>query len=222
MKKKDVLFNDIQKILLKWEKNNYRDFNWRKTKDPYAIFMSEMMLHRTKAEQVAKIYDFFLDKYSDVFILSSISETELFSDLKPLGLNWRIKNIKYSAEKIVQKYNGKIPSTKEELLALPGVGDYIAGAVLCIAFQKKTPLLDTNIIRFINRVFGYAISESSKQDSIYLQVVNDLMPQQNPRYFLYSILDFSSAQCRSIAPLCMNCPLASYCHYIKNLKNIQK
>jgi len=208
---------DIRLKLLKWGKHNYRNFNWRKSNNPFHILIAEMMLHRTKSEQVAKIYDIFISKYPTPYILSETSDTDLKSDLYSLGLKWRIFNFKKSAKKIIQDYEGKIPQSKGDLKNLPGVGDYIAGAVLCIAYQKKSPLLDANIVRVISRLFGYPINDNSRRSEKYLKIIDLLMPEYDPGQFLFALLDFSAIICKKRDPSCDLCPIKIHCNHVKKI-----
>lgn len=149
--------NEFRRKIIKWGKENFRSFPWRETKDPYKILVSEIMLHRTRAEQVVSVYEIFLKRYPNVYSLSRANYCELEEILAPLGLRWRILNLKKAAKFIVENYAGKIPDRKDLLLRLPGVSGYIAGAVLCFAYGKPEPLLDTNTVRILGRVFDIEI-----------------------------------------------------------------
>lgn len=114
-----------------------RDFRWRHTRDPYEIMIAEFMLQRTKANQVVPVYDDFLKKYPDIKSVSKADIADIARIIRPLGLHWRSGHFKKAAEYIIREYNGKFPSSKEELLKIPGVGDYVAGVILAVAFSKN-------------------------------------------------------------------------------------
>lgn len=192
----------IQQALLDWSKSNYRDYPWRRTTDPYNILIAEIMLHRTNADQVNRIYDFFIEKYPDFNVINEANIEELHDDLKSLGLYWRVNNLKILSKRISEYYNGEIPSNKEELTDLPGIGDYIAGAYLISAYQKKCALLDSNIVRVISRVFGYTQTDHSRRSKLYKETIDLIIPEVNPRKFLYALLDFSFYICKSRTPKC--------------------
>jgi len=203
----------IRQRLLEWSKSNYRDYPWRRTTDPYKILIAEIMLHRTSADQVNRIYDFFIEKYPDFNVINEANIEELQNDLKSLGLYWRVNNLKLISKRISECNNGEIPSSKEDLTDLPGIGDYIAGAYLISAHQKKRALLDSNIVRVISRVFGYTQTDHSRRSKLYSEIIDSILPEDNPRKFLYAILDFAHFICKSRTPDCGTCPLLELCTY---------
>ena len=140
---KDIVF--IRKSLLDWSKSNYRYYPWRDTNDSYKILIAEILLQRTKADQVNQIYNKFIEKYPNFEVINETDINVLLTDLKSLGLHWRVTKLKTLAKIISEMNAGKIPETKNELIQLPGIGDYIAGAYLISAHNKKIALLDTNI-----------------------------------------------------------------------------
>jgi len=208
----------LQRKLLKWGKDNYRDYYWRTSTNPFHILIAEMMLHRTKSDQVAIVYADFIREYNTPKKLSMATYTEIYDRLKPLGLFWRIKNFIECAKMICEKYDSMVPNKKEELLMLPGVGDYIAGAVMCIAFGIKTPLLDSNIIRILGRVYGYPITENSRRNQKYLITIDNLLPDDKCKEFLFALIDFGHFICISKNPKCEECLINTICTYKLNNK----
>jgi len=206
--------NEFRRKIIKWGKENFRSFPWRETKDPYKILVSEIMLHRTRAEQVVSVYETFLKRYPNVYSLSRANYCELEEILAPLGLRWRILNLKKAAKFIVENYAGKIPDRKDLLLRLPGVSGYIAGAVLCFAYGKPEPLLDTNTVRILGRVFDIEIKDSSRRSKKFQQLMEHIIDKKNPRIFNYALLDLGALICvKKHEPQCRKCPVRDHCRY---------
>lgn len=149
--------------LLAWWRNNKRDFPWRNTADPYRILVSEILLHRTRADQVVPVYNEFIREFPTVKNLAKAKQARARKILHPLGLFWRNNLLKPLAMEIVNSYNGVVPWTIEQLESLPGVSKYIAAAVSCFAFGNQEPLLDTNTVRILGRVFGLTTGDGSRR-----------------------------------------------------------
>lgn len=212
----DDLIDNIRFRLLRWGSENYRDFPWRRTTDPYLVLVSEVMLHRTNAEQVIDVYNRFVTLFPTVDKLAEAPLSQLVEELRKLGLRWRVLKLKEMAIKILDQYDGRVPDDKESLMSLPGVGPYIASAVLCVAFNKKEPLLDTNLVRIIGRIFGLMVTDSSRRDKIFLQIMSLLLPEDKPSKVLYSMLDHASAVCvKKTLPRCSLCPINNQCRYFR-------
>lgn len=213
--KKNLFIN----LLLKWWAKNRRDFPWRFTKDPYSILIAEMLLRKTTAKQVEKIYPRFLVKYPNPHSLSVADKRELEELLKPLGMeHTRAEMFKKFGLTVEEKYGGQIPSNPEELLKLPGVGMYATNAVLSFAYSKDVPLVDTNFIRIIHRVFGIKSQKSrARNDKKLWKFAQSLIPEGNSKNFNLAILDFAAIVCRAKAPKCHVCPIKNenICSYFK-------
>ena len=203
-----------QKLLNWWEKNK-RDFPWRKTRNPYHILVSEMLLHRTRADQVVPIYVIFLKKFPTIKDLASAPMEEVEKILFPLGLHWRAKNLHKTANSIVKNHDGRIPSEREELEALPGVSQYIASAVRCFAFGYPEVLLDTNTVRIVGRIFGLKITDGSRRSKHFRNILQHLIDRSRPREFNYALLDLGALVCKAQKPLCNICPISDMCRYGK-------
>lgn len=141
--------------LIQWWAENRRSFAWRETRDPYKILLAEVMLRKTTTGQVAKLYERFLLKHPRPSDLLAAPIKELKKNLKPLGMyKVRAMQLKKMAKLLVHEHGGRVPRSKEELMALPGVKEYGANAVLCLAYGENVPFLDTNSARVLQRVFG--------------------------------------------------------------------
>lgn len=208
-----------QEILL-WHTRNRRNFPWRHTKDPYRIMIAEFMLHRTRAEQVLPVYLEFIKKYNHVESLAKAKLPDIKKFTARLGLHWRAKHFITAAKYIVQNFNGKFPETKEELLKIPGIGDYVAGAILTICFRKKVSVVDSNIARFINRFYGLNLSGEIRRKKQVIEISAKLFDTAEPGKFLFAIIDFTTAVCKPINPDHKNCPLKKRCSVYKQQEGI--
>lgn len=210
----------------KWGRRNYRDFPWRRTQEPYKVLLAEIMLHRTQAIQVAKIYEGVIEEYPNIQALAKASRSALHESLSTLGLRWRIDLIKDMAEAIINKYESRIPKDKSELMALPGISEYIACSVRCFAWNIAEPLRDTNTIRVIGRIYNIDVKDSSRRNSSFRELVVELVDPEEPRAYNFALLDLADQICtKKEEPKCNECPLNKLCLYngerqIKRLKTI--
>jgi len=205
--------------LLDWHKENNREFPWRKTSDPYKILVSEVLLQKTKAVNVVPIYNKFTLIYPDAHKLVTASFDELKSAIEKLGLvNQRAANLQKLAIILVEKHNGKVPDNKIELLELPGVGNYIANAVLCFAFNKDLPLLDTNIGRILERVFSIKVAGEERKKEKVWETIAELLPIGKSREYNYSLIDLGALVCTAKNPRHNLCPVLEICDYCKRIK----
>lgn len=216
------IFLYIQDNLLKFYKKEGRDFPWRYTSDPYAVMIAEFMLQRTRAEQVVSVYKEFMKKYPDVNSLSQASLSEIREMIYPLGLHWRTFHFLKAARYIVNHCGGKIPAERKELLKIPGIGDYIAGAILVVAYKKREYVVDSNIARFLNRFFDLRLSGEIRRNSVIRELAVNLFWHQNPEKILFSVLDFTAAICVPHKPQCNICFLKDKCKYYSVNKTVEK
>ena len=200
--------------LFLWHKKNYRDFPWRHTKDPYRIMIAEFMLHRTKAEQVVPVYLEFIEKYPDIEILARTNFKDIKKVTEHLGLHWRAKHFSEAAKYIIENHNGKFPEDYGKLREIPGAGEYVAGAISTVCFNKPAPVVDSNIARFINRYFGLNLSGEIRRKKKIVELSAKLFEYENPGDLLFAIVDFTSLICKPVKPLCGKCPLKNDCKYI--------
>lgn len=207
--------------LLTWFQTSARLFPWRYDSDPYHVLMAEMMLRRTQAGQVVAVYYRFLQKYPDIFSLDRAPQEDVAAVLRPLGLEWRAKNFKILASELISRYNGRVPADRRELMALTGVGPYVAEAVRCFAFGKSAVIMDTNTVRVAARYFGFAYTPESRRRKQVIQAVSYLVDTDQPASSNYALLDFAATVCRMQKPDHVNCPLASRCAYFREVQNGQ-
>ena len=195
--------------LVEWFSWNERGFPWRRSDlNPWQVLLVEMCLHRTRAEQVAKIADELLrhGQTPDSF-LAGVPQLE--PSLATLGLRWRTDNLVSAARFVRDRLDGHVPDNWQQLVAIPGVGDYIASAVLCFAFNRSTVLMDTNTQRIARRVLG----EATRQPSWRLRLsLHELAgPRGSDIQWNRSLLDLGALVCRARAPRCGECPVRAHC-----------
>lgn len=210
-KKEEFVLN-----LLAWHVENKRIFSWRQTENPFHILVAEIMLQKTDVKKVSEVYDKFIEKYPTPEYLASADLAELRKELALLGIHQRAERLKKTAEKIIRDYGGEVPSEKEELLTLSGVGEYIANAVLCFAFGKDVPIVDTNVIRLLERVFGIKSSKvRPRTDRKIWEFAAQLVPKGKCREYNQALLDFAASVCKSKNPLSSVCPENKICSFAK-------
>jgi A/G-specific adenine glycosylase len=202
--------------IVSWFEHYGREYPWRKTKDPFMVLISEMMLRRTKAEQVVQVYERFVRKFPDVESLAGADIEDLNKILYPLGLRWRNPSFGLMAREVQEKYHSKIPDRREDLLSLPGIGEYVAGAVLSIAFGKNEWLVDSNIVRIFKRYFGVTSSKEGRRDKHIIEIAKDYIMGNEPGKAVMGILDLTSLICKPVKPLCYECTLKETCSYFIN------
>jgi len=204
---------EFQTYLYDWYKKSARDLPWRNTDDPYRIWISEIMLQQTRVDTVIPYYNKFIDKIPTVEDLASIEEDLLLKLWQGLGYYTRAINLKRAALIIVKEYNGIIPSSKEALVSLPGIGSYTAGAMLSIAFSQRVQAVDGNVLRILARVYG--IREDIKEPAIKKMLTNiaeGLIPAENPGDFNQALMDLGATICLPAGePKCSECPVRNLC-----------
>ena len=190
-----------------------RDFPWRHKITAYRIMIAEFMLQRTRADQVAPVYASFIREFPDVKRLSEASIEAISAYTSHLGIHSRAHYFKDAAVFIVKRHNGRIPPHREDLLEIPGVGEYVAGAILAAAFRKSDWVIDSNIARFLNRLHGLSLKGEIRRRKIVIQKSKELFQYTDPRKLLFSVLDFTALVCTPRTPHCPSCPLRRHCRY---------
>lgn len=206
----------IVEPLCEWYQKNKRDLPWRKDKNPYHIWVSEIMLQQTRVEAVKVYYERFMKELPSIETLAHVEEEKLLKLWEGLGYYTRAKNLKKAAVQIVEKYHGKMPNTYEEIIKLPGIGEYTAGAISSIAFDKKVPAIDGNVFRVIMR-FGNSkrnISKPSTKKELFLELSN-IMPDSSG-LFNQALMELGATVCvPNGEPHCEVCPLKEMCEALK-------
>jgi A/G-specific adenine glycosylase len=201
-------------MLIRWWLKNRRSYPWRETCDPYKILLAEIMLQRTRAEQVVGVYLEFLKKFPTIFDLARASEKDIAPFFSRLGLSWRTKTTKKMAEFIVEKYNGLVPQAMEQLLEIPAVGEYIAAAVMSFAYGKPVVVVDSNVCRVIMRVYGINGDGEPRKNKKIRNIANETLPtKEKSRSINLAFIDFAALVCKPVKPLCSSCPINPWCEY---------
>lgn len=200
------------KNLSQWYKKFSRPLPWRKTHDPYRIWVSEVMLQQTQVETVLGYYDRFLEKFPTLESLAKSKEQEVLTLWSGLGYYRRAKNLRLGAQYLHQ-CNGSFPKTREEILKVPGIGPYTAGAILSIAFDLPEPLVDGNVNRVFARYFGVSEPiQDSKTQKFFWEKADEWVKQaDSPRIHNQAVMELGSLVCKKGTPLCHKCPISKSC-----------
>lgn len=200
----------FQKRLLKWYALHARDLPWRKTSDPYHILVSEVMLQQTQVDRVVPKYHEFLKRYPSFKDLAGAPVKEVKKTWYPLGYNIRPERLHSIASETMARYGGKLPSGVEELLSFKGIGRYTAGAIRAFAFNQDAPILDTNVMRVLHRVF-LAKGDPKAQKAILWELSELLIPPGKGYDFNQALMDFGATCCTARNPNCVPCPMKPIC-----------
>jgi A/G-specific adenine glycosylase len=195
----------IRLRLLRWYDKNKRDLPWRKTKDPYAIWVAETMLQQTQVKTVILYYDRFLRVFPTVRALARAPQQQVLRVWSGLGYYRRAENLNRAARRLVRRHEGRIPRLYDELRSLPGIGNYTAGAVLSIAFQQRYPALDGNARRVLSRLFN--LTDDKELHARAIQLISPSRPGD----FNQSLMELGATLCTPRAPNCAACPVTLAC-----------
>lgn len=207
------IISNFHQSLKCWGKVNKAYYPWRYIDDPYKILVSEFMLHRTRADQVAPVYLTMIEKYPDLGTFCNGAVPEILEIMAPLGLQWRTSAMVNALQEINNLF-GKIPLKSENLLAIKGIGPYIANATLCFSTNQPLPLIDTNIIRVVGRFTGLNICGEPRRRKGTTSMIELMLDREDPKSFYYSVIDLAHMLCKTKNPSCSHCPLAlSGCDY---------
>ncbi|MDR2222019.1 MAG: A/G-specific adenine glycosylase [Flavobacteriaceae bacterium] len=198
--------------LISWYLQHKRNLPWRETKNPYAIWLSEIILQQTRVAQGLPYFEAFLTQYPTVFDLANAPENDIMRLWQGLGYYSRARNLHTSAKIIAYQYDGNFPNTYKELLSLKGVGDYTAAAIASIAFDEVVPVVDGNVFRVLSRIYGIdADISASSTKKIFQQKAQSLIPSDDPATFNQAIMDFGAMQCTPKGVNCTPCPFLNNC-----------
>ncbi len=212
---KGLLFpnkKQIQIKLLQWFKKNKRDLPWRKTDDPYSIWVSEIMLQQTQVTTVIPYYKNFLKSFPTIRHLAKANLSKVLKVWEGLGYYSRARNLHGASKIVLKHFHGKIPATLKDLLGLPGIGRSTAGAILSFAFQKEASILDGNAKRVLSRLFAVSGNpEKRKTEQLLWKISESLIPKGYSNPFNQALMDLGAMICTPKGPLCPRCPLHRFC-----------
>jgi A/G-specific adenine glycosylase len=202
----------IQDALIPWFRKEARDLPWRRTRDPYAIWVSEIMLQQTRVPIVVPYYRRFLKRFPTVESLARGRLDTILKLWEGLGYYSRARNLHAAAGEIVTRFGGQFPRTVEELLTLPGIGRYTAGAIASNAFNARAPIVDGNVERVLCRVFRVRGNpKSGAVRKTLWSIAEQLVPRKDPGLFNQALMELGSEVCTPRDPRCDDCPLARMC-----------
>ncbi len=209
----------FHKTLVNWYLENKRDLPWRKTDDPYHIWLSEIMLQQTRIEQGLPYYFKFIKAFPDVFRLAETSQEKVLKLWQGLGYYSRARNLHATAQFVATELNGKFPENYKGLLTLKGVGDYTASAIASICYNEPVPVVDGNVYRVLARYFDIETPvNSSAGIKEFKQLAAELLDSDDPGTYNQAVMEFGALQCKPQLPLCESCPLSGSCLALKNGK----
>lgn len=201
---------NFQSSLLGWYSHHQRDLPWRRTRDPYAIWISEIMLQQTRVAAVIPYYERFLRKFPDFRALATAPEQELLAHWAGLGYYYRARNMQKAAQKITEA--GQFPSSYDEIRALPGIGEYTAAAVSSIGFDLPHAVLDGNVYRVLSRIFNDSTNiASGPARKHFTALAETVLDRKRPGTYNQALMELGATVCLPKKPQCLLCPVASVC-----------
>lgn len=200
-------------LLLQWhQRRNTREMPWKGEKDPYKIWLSEVILQQTRVEQGMGYYNRFIQKYPTIQKLAKAPDQEVFKLWEGLGYYNRCRNLLFTARQLVTENKGKFPETYESLLALKGVGPYTAAAIASFAFNLPYAVVDGNVFRVLSRFFGVDEPiDSARGKQVFTALAMEMLSKKEPALYNQAIMDFGAVVCKPFSPACSVCPLQAYC-----------
>ncbi|WP_192823002.1 A/G-specific adenine glycosylase [Rufibacter sp. LB8] len=203
----------FSQTLIAWYHRHRRPLPWRETTDPYAIWLSEVILQQTRVRQGLPYYLRFIESYPTVHALANAPEDEVLRLWQGLGYYSRARNLHFTAKQVVTEFGGRFPESYQGLLQLKGVGSYTAAAIASFAYREPVAVLDGNVYRVLARVFGrHENIAAPASKKVFEQLANDLIPAAEPDTFNQAIMEFGAIQCTPVAPDCLFCPLQQTCY----------
>jgi A/G-specific adenine glycosylase len=202
----------FQKLLLAWWDHNQADLPWRRSKDPYAIWVSEIMLQQTQIATVIPYFERWMTRFPTVQALAEASLDEVLKLWEGLGYYSRARNLHAAAQTVMMEWNGRLPQTVTELMKMKGIGRYTAGAIASIAFDKAVPVLDGNVIRVLSRLTDLPddVTQTATKNNLW-QLAGELVPSHRSGDFNQAIMELGQQLCQPAKPHCVLCPLAVHC-----------
>jgi A/G-specific adenine glycosylase len=207
----------LRSRLARWYRESARDLPWRANRDPYRVWVSEVMLQQTQVATVKEYFARFVERFPSVRVLASAPESVVLRYWEGLGYYRRARHLHQAAQRIVADHGGQLPDRREELQRLPGIGRYTAGAILSIAFDKKEPILEANTRRLLSRLLLLRCDpDSAEGQSLLWRAADDILPDTNVGLCNQALMELGSSVCASGSPDCTNCPLREICPACQN------
>ena len=208
---------DFSKVLIRWYSANGRNLPWRSTKNPYFIWLSEVILQQTRVEQGKPYYELFIKNFPQVTDLANAKQDKVLRLWQGLGYYSRARNLHAAAKQIVESSSGKFPTTFEEIRQLKGVGDYTAAAISSFAYNLAHPVVDGNVYRFLSRYAGIDTPiDSSAGKKEFAALAEELLDKKNPGIHNQAMMEVGAMICKPTNPLCNDCPFVGSCFAFEN------
>jgi len=209
----EVMDKGFTEKILKWYQRNKRDLPWRMTRDPYKIWLSEIILQQTRIDQGLPYYQHHLEQFPTIFDLARSSEQEVLKLWQGLGYYSRARNLHMTAKEIVTRWAGNFPDSYEKVIKLPGIGEYTAAAIASISFGEPYPVVDGNVLRFFSRYFGIRdpINTSIARKTVSRKA-SELIDRSDPGTFNQGIMEFGALFCKPSNPECSRCIFRKTCY----------
>ncbi len=205
--------------IIQWYNQNKRDLPWRNNKDPYSIWLSEIILQQTKVAQGTPYFLKFIENFPDVLSLSKAKEEEILRLWQGLGYYSRARNLHKCAKILVEEYNGIFPSDYKTLLKLPGIGKYTAAAIASIGFDAPVPVVDGNVYRVLSRIFGMFDDISNVSTfKLFFNLSQDLLHPKASGAYNQAVMELGALICHPVAPQCEECPFHNQCFALNENK----
>lgn len=202
----------FSRALLPWYRENFRALPWRSTKDPYKVWLSEVILQQTRVDQGLAYWHRFVERFPTVADLAQAPEDEVLKLWQGLGYYSRARNLRTAAQQVMDQYQGEFPSTLNDLIQLKGVGEYTAAAIGSICFDLTEPVVDGNVYRVLARVFGIATPIDGTEGRKEFRVLSaDLLDKRHPGDHNQAVMELGATVCTPKNPLCSTCPLGKKC-----------
>nr|WP_046174810.1 A/G-specific adenine glycosylase [Domibacillus indicus] len=202
----------FQKDLVSWYKAEKRDLPWRRERDPYKIWVSEIMLQQTRVETVIPYFNRFIEQFPTIDALASADEESVLKAWEGLGYYSRVRNLQSAVQEVAESYGGTVPADKNDFLSLKGVGPYTGGAVLSIAYGLPEPAVDGNVMRVMSRILTIwdDIAKPSAR-KVFEEAVRQLMYKEDPSSFNQALMELGAMICTPTSPACLLCPVQNHC-----------
>jgi A/G-specific adenine glycosylase len=213
---------ELQERLLDWFERKGRHFPWRSRPSPYSVLIAEKLLQQTAAiDKLVEVYNKIIYTYPTPGLLAKADISTLEGIIQPLGLKYRAKELHEMANELIARHNGEVPRDLNKLIELPGVGDYAARAVLSLAFDEDIPVVDTNIARFLYRMFGLEgpLPSNPARKRALIKLAGKIIPRGRARKFNLALLDLCAKICKPNKPQCSECPVQMHCAYYTSHNN---
>jgi A/G-specific adenine glycosylase len=209
---KKININAFQNDLIHWFKAEQRDLPWRKDRDPYKVWVSEIMLQQTRVDTVIPYFNRFIEWFPTIDDLAEAEEDKILKAWEGLGYYSRVRNLQSAVREVKEKYNCEVPNSPEEISKLKGVGPYTAGAILSIAYGIPQPAVDGNVMRVMSRILSiWADIAKPSSRKVFESAVRELISHDDPSSFNQALMELGALICTPTSPSCLLCPVRDHC-----------